>query len=116
VVGTVCTTSRVSSSKPCSRFSRPENVGPVSVCSLSCYGNKGGVGLRFKNQRLGVVEPTRSGRRRGGAGGGGVRCSLSGNSMQFVALHQLSEWLSKQGFPSQVWSISASPVPVSLID
>jgi histone-lysine N-methyltransferase SETD3 len=26
---------------------------------------------------------------------------MSGNSLQFFALHQLSEWLSKQGFPNQ---------------
>ncbi|KAG0600309.1 hypothetical protein M758_11G023400 [Ceratodon purpureus] len=74
--------------------------GGVSVGNGSGSGSGGSRGGGGGGGRMGVcgrgrVEVGRSGRR------AVARCSLSGNSMQFVALHQLSEWLSKQGFPSQ---------------
>lgn len=80
--------------RPCSGF--PTKNGVLKVCSSSCNG-RGVNGARLK--MLGSRTVWNEGRRglRGVA-----RCSMSGNSMQSMALHQLSEWLSKQGFPTQV--------------
>lgn len=79
--------------RPCSGF--PTKNGVLKVCSSSCNG-RGVNGARLK--MLGSRTVWNEGRRglRGVA-----RCSMSGNSMQSMALHQLSEWLSKQGFPTQ---------------
>lgn len=96
VAGSACSTSaKWCGWRPCSGVS-PENVG-VSVCNVSrSSGRVGGRMGLVQRGRVGAVEQGRSGRR------AATRCSMSGNSMQFVALHQLSEWLSTQGFPNQV--------------
>lgn len=119
LVGKACSTSRswISSA---SGFPLENNVRPVSVCSLSRFGVSRKFRVQHQRRSSQVINvrvlETRKNRsirdfsfnwfksflqpnvgRRGVA-----RCSMSGNSLQFFALHQLSEWLSKQGFPNQV--------------